>query len=785
MDEIDEAELIGAARSGAVIDGVLGDRALGDGARGDGAANDARRAVRATLLRRCCHELRDQIDPRGLRLRNVVVLGSLDLAGLQVPFPLRFEGCEFDSPLLVEGAELFELSLTGCPRLPGLLGNGLRLRRDLDLSRSRIVGALWTSASTSKRAAVWLCESEIGGRLICLDATIDAEGDRAIQADRIVVGGAVRLIHQFSARGEIRMIGARIGGSVDITGARIEATDGPAIDLGGATVAGNVFVIEDPSGRRPVIRGRFDMDSGRIAGRFVIRNATLEPRADESMGSIYAKSTSVATTISAERLSVGADVMLAGRCEVTGSIDLSMGDLSSVSVGGDCALRTPGRTALDLTNAEISGTFRLHRRAVIEGTLRLEGAVIRGSLGLHGQLSRPENRSLVGGSAMTVNGDVYLDRLRAAGGRINFRSATLGSVFADHCELHNPGAYSLSLNQATVKGSVRLAGGFSSVGLVVLNRCLIEGRLQLAGSFACPAPTPANEHGHAIEAVSTTARGGIDLGWKKVSPSVDFTDASTTFLADDPATWPERFAIAGLNYERFESPQGTKLNRVWDEGARSAWLGRQAEFESGPYEQAAKVFRQHGYTTEAEHILIAQRRHAGQVRRPHVIWPRRLIDAIYATIGYGYRPSRVLWVLAALLVLVIASLEIPAAQATLRANNGNGQVYATNGLLIGSARPVGTRTPAGTRPAPGGSGSVRADSCGDGEVRCFSPVLYAIDTVVPLISLDQRTTWFPDPYVRGGQLMLWWLNLATLLGWLLSSIFVLSLARLSRSPAAP
>ena len=476
MDEIDEAELVGAGRSGAVV---------------EGAAGDVRRAVQATLLRKCCHELRDQIDPRGLRLRNVVVLGSLDLAGLQVPFPLRFEGCEFDSPLLVEGAELFELSLTGCPRLPGLLGNGLRLRRDLDLSRSRIVGALWTSASTSKRAAVWLCESEIGGRLICLDATIDAEGDRAIQADRIVVGGAVRLIHQFSARGEIRMIGARIGGSVDITGARIEATDGPAIDLGGATVAGNVFVIEDPSGRRPVIRGRFDMDSGRIAGRFVIRNATLEPRADESMGSIYAKLTTVATTISAERLSVGADVMLAGRCEVKGCIDLSMGDLSSVSVGGDCALRTPGRTALDLTNAGISGTFRLHRRAVIEGTLRLEGAVIRGSLGLHGQLSRPENKSLVGGSAMTVHGDVYLDRLRADDGRINFRSATLGSVFADHCELRNPDAYSLSLNQATIKGSVRLAGGFSSVGLVVLNRCLIEGRLSWpARSCARRPPRP-------------------------------------------------------------------------------------------------------------------------------------------------------------------------------------------------------------------------------------------------------------------------------------------------------
>ncbi|MGH3259434.1 MAG: hypothetical protein ACRDOU_29220 [Streptosporangiaceae bacterium] len=80
------------------------------------------------------------------------------------------------------------------------------------------------------------------------------------------------------------------------------------------------------------------------------------------------------------------------------------------------------------------------------------------------------------------------------------------------------------------------------------------------------------------------------------------------------------------------------------------------------------------------------------------------------------------------------------------------------------------------------AGPAGPDACGDGEVRCFSPVLYAIDTVVPLISLDQRSSWYPDTHVRYGELVLWWLNLATLLGWLLSSIFVLSLARLSRSP---
>lgn len=266
MGEIDEAELLSAGQRGAVLDGM---------------ADGRKRIVQAAVLRRCCHELKDQIDARGLRLTNAVVTGELDLTGLVVAFPLRFDGCEFDTAPVVEGAQLFELALTGSPRLPGLLGNGLRVRRGLDLSRSHSAGAYWTSASTAKRAAVWLCESEIGGLLLCLDTVLDGQGDRALQADRIRVGGAVRLLN--------------------------------------------------------------------------------------------------------------------------------------------------------------------------------------------------------------VDGDVALEGLRTDGGRVNFRAATLGSLAADGARLHNPGGYSVSLNQARVKGSVRLVDGFTSTGLVVLNRSVIEGRLELScGSFTCP-----------------------------------------------------------------------------------------------------------------------------------------------------------------------------------------------------------------------------------------------------------------------------------------------------------
>ena len=758
MDQVGEAELLTAATAGQVL-------VCGDGA--------ARRPVPADLLRRCCRELRDQVDPRGVRLRGAEVTGSLDLAGLDVPFPLRFDGCSFGEPVNVAGAQLVELALTGCDRVPGLLANGVRVRRDLDLSRSHVAGALSTSASTSKLSAIWLCESEIGGRLLCVDTVIDG-GDRSIQADRLHVVGNVRLLHRFTARGEVRLIGARIGGSLDLTGASIESpATGLALDLGEAVIEASVFLIDDPQGRRPVIRGRIDMGQARIGGQFLVRNASLEVRAGTQVGSAYSRSRVAGTALSAPRQSMGAELTFDGACEVTGGIDLSMSQLGSVSVGPGCSLRAPGRTALDLTNTELLSTFTVGEQVPVQGTVRLSGTRIHGNLRLRGAvLSAPEGRSLLDAQGVTVDGGAELQNVQATGGELGFRAATIGSfVDAAGAKLRNPGGYTLNLVQANVKGSVRLVDGFESAGEVVLNRAVIEGRLICTqGTFHYQGPHEPGEEPDAIEAISATIRSGMDLGWKSISPRVDFTNTRTSFLADDPAAWPSRYVIVGFTYDRFEQPQGAS-RWPWDHAARAAWLSGQAIYDAGPYEQAARVFREHGYTAGAEQILIAQRRHARRAITGPGAPLRRGLDVAYSTtVGYGYRPRRVLWLLVILLALVIVSLEIPTAQATMRATTSNGQVYSTHGPVPGGG--IG-------RPAPGAG--ARSDACGDGQVRCFNPVLYAIDTVVPLVSLDQRATWYPDPSLRDGAFMQWWLNAATLLGWLLSSIFVLSLARLSRA----
>ena len=362
-------------------------------------------------------------------------------------------------------------------------------------------------------------------------------------------------------------------------------------------------------------------------------------------------------------------------------------------------------------------------------------------------------------------------RPEATGGQLGFRAATLGSVIdAAGAHLKNADGYTLSLHQASVNGSVRLVDGFESEGMVVLNRATIDGRLQCTnGSFSCPAPSARNPQGDAVEAFSATIRGGMDLGWAAISPSVDFTNTTTTFLADDPAKWPALFRISGLAYERFEKPHGVDSQRTWDPAARCAWLKSQRVYDAGPYEQVARVFRQHGYAREAEQILIAQSRHArGAITGRGAALRRRRHAAYGMVIGYGYRPARVLWLIAALLVLVAASLESPASQEAMRTTTSNGTVYTARG-------PVPLNAAQADRHG-NSSSATAADVCGGGKVRCFTPVLYAIDTVIPLVSLDQRSTWYPDHYARGGTFLQWWLNAATLLGWLLSTISVLSLA---------
>lgn len=728
------------------------------------------RDVDADVLRTLCRT--GDVDPRGVMVRRARVTGRLDLGGVELRFPLRFEDCDFAEAPLFDGAGLHELALSRC-RLPhGLRANGLRVARDLDLSGSRIAGALWTTASTTKQSAIWLCEAEIGGRLLCVGTVVRPDGRRAIHADRLRVAGPVRMIDGFTADGEVRLIGAHIDGTVDLSGARIGRPGQLALDLAETVIGGSLFLIEEASGRTPVIAGRLDMGAVRIAGQLIVRAARIGSASDTPLAGPYPSSRSGGTAIHAPRAAVSGDVSFQGACHVQGGVDLSMGDFGHIQFDGDCVLDAPGRTALDLANAELRSSLVLREGVRVAGTVSLDSASIRGHLTLRGvRLSRPEGKALLSARAVRVEGDVEAQRLDADGGDLTLRGAVLNNnLDLDGATLSNPDRITVRLHHATVRGSVRLTNGFTSRGRVLLTRSVIDGRLDLRGGTFVNGPDA-----HAVEAEAVVAGGGMYLGWARVRPSVDFTDSRTTILADDPETWPPRFLVRGLTYERFGQLDPGSSN--WAAPPRIAWLARQSAFDAGPYEQAARVFRQHGHQSAAEEVLISQRRHARQAATDGSRL-RALADRLYGLFGYGYRPGRAGWPLVLLLLAVFVFTLLPAGAETLRATDPRGNVYAPSGRLV-TTSPVGppsasdVATPATTPP--------RADPCGDGQIRCFNAFFYAVDTVVPLVSLGQRSTWYPDPHTAWGRFSVWFLDCATLLGWALSSILVLSFARLARN----
>lgn len=62
-------------------------------------------------------------------------------------------------------------------------------------------------------------------------------------------------------------------------------------------------------------------------------------------------------------------------------------------------------------------------------------------------------------------------------------------------------------------------------------------------------------------------------------------------------------------------------------------------------------------------------------------------------------------------------------------------MYATTGILVTT---TDARAADDTGFAGRASAGVRPDGCGDGQVRCFDAFFFAADTVVPLVSLEQR-----------------------------------------------
>ena len=202
-----------------------------------------------------------------LRLRRAAVNGVLRLVGAHVRVPVELHDCLFTQAPDLRMAEFSGLALTGC-RVPGLRAGNLRVAADLLLNDG-----------FTAHGPVDLTDAHVGGSLRLSAGRLMAAGGRALIADRVVVEGTC-YARRLSSNGELRLPGARITGNIDLAGADITSPTGDAIDLTGIAVGGSLLAGRHGAGPDLAFAagGRVLLAGARIGGDLTFSGARIANR---------------------------------------------------------------------------------------------------------------------------------------------------------------------------------------------------------------------------------------------------------------------------------------------------------------------------------------------------------------------------------------------------------------------------------------------------------------------------------------------------------------------------
>ena len=208
----------------------------------------------------------------GLRADGLTVEGLLNMRDIRSSGAVRFLGATITGDLSLLGATLENTGKGGA-----VAGDAL------SLDRAQIGGSAFLDEGFSAKGAVRLLGATITGNLSLRGATLEntdkdgAAAGYALSLDRAQIGGSAFLDEGFSAKGAVRLPGADITGNLSLSDATLENTDkdgaaaGYALSLSGAKIGGNAFLNEGFSAK-----GELRFLGANITGVLDLRNSTLE-----------------------------------------------------------------------------------------------------------------------------------------------------------------------------------------------------------------------------------------------------------------------------------------------------------------------------------------------------------------------------------------------------------------------------------------------------------------------------------------------------------------------------
>ncbi|MER5225700.1 membrane-associated oxidoreductase [Streptomyces flaveus] len=241
-------------------------RTDGDEDAAAGADWGPERTVRAEVLRALLlNGPQEEGEIALLSLMGARVSGMLDLQYATVDHPARLRHCYFDEVPRFYACRLGELNLSESV-LPGLTSHAVQVEGVLRMTRSRF------------RGLVRLGGAQIAGSLYMEGAEFSAPdaAEPVLQLNQMTVG---KNLHApgLKAHGQIRLNGATVNGSVNLTDARLRHPGQVALDAMTLAVEGDLLL------RQADVEGWIGLRGARVAGRLDLSYARLSNPGDMAL----------------------------------------------------------------------------------------------------------------------------------------------------------------------------------------------------------------------------------------------------------------------------------------------------------------------------------------------------------------------------------------------------------------------------------------------------------------------------------------------------------------------
>jgi len=242
-----------------------------DPAKADGWGSE--REIRADLIRWLCvdQEASRRIDARGVRVYGAKVTGELDLSVVVVPFPLSLSRCRLIADCNLQYLKIVALYLDGS------------FTRSVNADGTDVRGSVFFRNGFSARGEVRLSSAQIGGVLDCDGGSFKNPSGLALNADGAEVRGYVFLRHA-SAEGEVILLRARIGNNLECDGGEFRNPNGRALNADSAEIIGNVFL-----GYGFSADGEVSLVEAKIEGSLDCTDAVFRNRSGYALNAIRAE----------------------------------------------------------------------------------------------------------------------------------------------------------------------------------------------------------------------------------------------------------------------------------------------------------------------------------------------------------------------------------------------------------------------------------------------------------------------------------------------------------------